>query len=153
MFLVFCYFMALIILNVRKTKESELSVLIRILTNYLQLITTSMSMSLSYPGILDSITDPLKRFGGSGETFLSFDCFVTDSQIKGPFESNAAFKLFLLIFLPIGLFALISLIWTLVYIFRNKWVVDMTRNLAISFISVVFLLHPQLTQAGLNTWR
>jgi len=65
--------MFLIIINVRKTEESQLSVLLRILTNYLQLITTSMSLSLSYPDSLFRIFDPIRRIGDSSETFLSFD--------------------------------------------------------------------------------
>ncbi|CAI2362983.1 unnamed protein product [Moneuplotes crassus] len=153
MILVFLYFMALIVLNVRKTKESQMSVLLRILTNYMQLITTSMSMSLSYPSFLDSFTGPLKRMGGSSDTFLSFDCFVTDYEIKGPFQKNSVFKLFLLIFLPLALFFVISLIWVVIYLIKRRWMKNIQRNLTISFISVVFLLHPRLTQAGINIWR
>ena len=93
--------MLLIIINVKKTKESEVSVLFRIMTNYLQLLTTSMSFSTSYPGALSDIFYPAQRVGGSSDTFLSFDCFVDDYQIKGPFESTALFKQFLLFFLAI----------------------------------------------------
>jgi len=102
--------MLLIIINVRKTEESQLSVLLRIFTNYLQLVTTSMSMSVSYPNSLSVIFDPFKRLGGSSDTFLSFDCFITDYEIKGPFESNAIFKLFLLAFLPIIIFSIVAFV-------------------------------------------
>ncbi|CAI2365451.1 unnamed protein product [Moneuplotes crassus] len=150
--LVFSYFMYLIIKNL-KAKENDISILLRILTNYLQLITTSMSMSLSYPSFLNSVTLPFKRLGGSSDTFLSFDCFVTNYEIKGPFESNAVLKLFLLLVLPIILFTLIALIWILVWSVKKKWVKDIKKNLLISAISVIFLLHPRLTQASINTWR
>ncbi|CAI2370626.1 unnamed protein product [Moneuplotes crassus] len=153
LFLIFCYFMALIVLNIRKTEESQVSVLLRILTNYMQLITTSMSMTLSYPSFLDSITGPLKRLGGSSDTFLSFDCFITDYEIKGSFESNEVFKLFLTIFLPVVLFAFIAALWVVMRLFSKKLVPNLTRNLVISFISIVFLLHPRLTQTSINTWR
>jgi len=62
--------MILIIINVNKTSESELSVLFRILTNYLQLMTTSLAMNSSYP---DSMSIFPTEIGGSSETFLSFD--------------------------------------------------------------------------------
>jgi len=65
--------MILIIINVRKTQESELSVLLRILTNYLQLITTSLAMSAEYPDSFTDILIPAQRIGGSSDTFLSFD--------------------------------------------------------------------------------
>ena len=108
MLLVFSYFMFLIIVNVRKTEESQFSVLLRIMTNYLQLITTSMSMSLSYPDTLNFLVGPVKSIGGSSDVFLSFDCFITDYEVKGPFESRAFFKLFLLALLPIVLFLIVS---------------------------------------------
>lgn len=136
MLIVFAYFMFLIIINIRKTEESQLSVLMRIFTNYLQLITTSMSMSLSYPNTLKSLVGPIKSIGGLSDTFMSFDCFVTDHEIKWPFESNSVFKLFLLAFLPIALFLIVTL-----YFISKKLVKNMTRNLVISGISIIYLLH------------
>lgn len=71
--LVFGFFLVLIFINVNKTKESELSILFRIMTNYLQLITTSMSLSSGYPDSLTNVFIPANRIGGSSEAFLSFD--------------------------------------------------------------------------------
>ena len=147
------YFMFLIIVNVRKTEESRFSVLLRMMTNYLQLVTTSMSMSLSYPGTLNFLVGPMKRIGGSADTFLSFDCFVTDYEIKGPFESNSGFKLFLLALLPIVLFIIVSIIWIIVYLINKRLVKNMPKNLVISAISIVYLLHPQLTKQSINVFR
>ena len=118
--LVFIFIMLLIIINVRKTKESEVSVLFRIMTNYLQLLATSMSFSTRYPGALSDIFYPAQRVGGSSDTFLSFDCFVDDYQIKGPFESAPLFKQFLLFFLPLILFIIVALFWLVVYLLKRK---------------------------------
>jgi len=99
--LVFLFFMIIIVINVKKSKESEISVLFRIMTNYLQLITTSMSFSTSYPKILGDMFSPFEQVGGASDTFLSFDCFITDYEIKEPFPSNVFFKVFLAALLPI----------------------------------------------------
>ena len=151
--LVFGFFLFMIIINVRKTKESQLSVLLRILTNYLQLVTTSMSMSLSYPKSLFRMFSPFQKFGGPSDAFLSFDWFITDYEIKGPFDSNAALKLFLLGLLPIILFIIVSLLWLLIYLLNEKLVTNLKRNLLVSFISIMFLLHPKLIEQSLNTFR
>lgn len=71
--IVFVFFMIIIAINVRKSKESEISVLFRIMTNYLQLLTTSISFSSNFPGTLTDIFIPIRRVGGASETFLSFD--------------------------------------------------------------------------------
>jgi len=67
------FFMAIIIINIRKTEESQISVLFRILTNYLQLITSALAMSSSFPDTFASFLGPVETIGGSSDTFLSFD--------------------------------------------------------------------------------
>jgi hypothetical protein len=65
--------MVLIAINVRKRKENEVSVLIRIMTNYLQLMVTIMSFTPVFPKTLFAVLSPVKRLGDASETFLSFD--------------------------------------------------------------------------------
>ncbi|CAI2380707.1 unnamed protein product [Moneuplotes crassus] len=151
--LMFGFFMMTIITNVRKTTESEFSTLLRILTSYLQIITTSMSMTAKYPSSMANIFMPLNRIGDSSEPFLSFDCFITDYEIKGPFDSNAILKLFLIMLLPIFLCLAVFSVWFVLMIIRKNWVKDIKRCLTVSFISIIFLLHPKLTEAGINAFR
>lgn len=153
MLLVFCYFMVIIIVNVRKTTESQISILLRILTNYVQIITLSISFSTKYPDSLTDILSPAETIGNSSEAFMSFDCFVRDSQIQGPFPSPKFFKLFLVFWLPLVIFTLVAVIWFIVNILKPQLVVNLTRNLVISFISIIFLLHPKLAQQGINLFR
>lgn len=151
--LVFAYIMFMIIINIRKTEESEFSVMMRILTNYLQLITVSVSMTADYPSLIFTIAGPIQSFGGSSEAFMSFDCFITEYEIKGPFQSNSVLKLFILMLLPVLLFLCVTVFWVILYHLRRDWVKDMTRNLVISFISIVYLLHPKLTEQSLGFFR
>ncbi|CAI2378198.1 unnamed protein product [Moneuplotes crassus] len=150
---VFAYFMVIIIVNVRKTSESQVSILLRILTNYVQILTLSISFSTKYPGTLSDILIPAETVGNSSEAFMSFDCFVMDSEIKGPFPSSIFFKLFLIIWLPLAIFLCVALIWVIVYYTKRRWVLNITRNLIISFISILFLLHPKLAQESINLFR
>jgi len=152
-FAVFLYFMMIIIVNVRKTSESEFSILLRILTNYAQLLTSAMSFSSNFPNAIGDALLPVNSIGDSSEAFMSFDCFIRDSEVTGPFPSTALFKLFLVFFLPLILFLLVSLIWVLVYFLKRKWVRDLQRNIAISFISIIFLLHPKMALEGFSIFR
>ncbi|CAI2377172.1 unnamed protein product [Moneuplotes crassus] len=151
--LVFGFFVLLVVINVKKTTESEISVLLRILTNYLQLVTVSISMSDEYPSLVISLFVPVKMFGGSADAFMSFDCFIKNSDITGPFGSNAIFKLFLLSFLPMILFLAISLIWLVLYFINKKWVKDLKRNLIISLVTIIFILHPKLAERSISIFR
>ena len=55
--------------------------------------------------------------------------------------------------LPLILFAVIALIWIALYLLKHKYVKSLQRNLAISFISILFLLHPKLTEQSLGLLR
>ena len=66
--------------NIRKQKESQTSTLLRIMTNYLQVIGSAMSFNLVYPTYLIEAMKPSQFFGETSETLLSFDCFFSDSK-------------------------------------------------------------------------
>ena len=144
--LVLIFIIAIVVVNIRKTKESQMSVLLRILTNYLQLIASMMSFDIKYPTNLSDMFLPFSQIGSSSEVFMSFDCFVTDYDVKGPFSSNKIFKVFLSALLPVILLIVFMLIWTALKFINRKLVPDLQRNIIISFISIVFLLHPRLIQ-------
>jgi hypothetical protein len=151
--LVFAFMMVLIAINVRKRKENEVSVLIRIMTNYLQLMVTIMSFTPVFPKTLFAVLAPVKRLGDASETFLSFDWFVTDYEIKGSFPSNEIFKIFLTAFMPIFITMITGMIWIAVKIIMPKWAPDLKRCWIISFVSIMFFLHPKLAEESLKVFR
>lgn len=151
--LVILFYIIMVVINVRKTSESGISVLTRILANYLQLLTVSVSMTNEFPSVITAISIPVKMFGGSTDTFMSFDCFIEDSEVKFIFDSNAVFKLFLLMFLPLLLFLIMAVMWIIVKKIKPDSVRDLKRNIVISFISVVFLLHPKLTERSVSLFK
>ena len=69
------------------------------------------------------------------------------------FNSNSVFKLFLMTFLPIGLFLVMTVMWVTIRYIKQGWVKDIKRNLVISFITVVFLLHPKLTERSISIFK
>ncbi|CAI2362506.1 unnamed protein product [Moneuplotes crassus] len=151
--IVLLFFIFMVVINVRKTDESELSILLRILTNYIQLITVCISMTSDYPAGFLSLAIPMRLFGSSTDSLISFDCFIQDSEIKFIFDSNAIFKLFLMIFLPIALFITIAVMWIIIKLIRPAWCTDMKRALAISFITIIFILHPKLTEKSISMFK
>ena len=64
---------ALITVNIRKKKESQTSILMRIMANYLQVMTATLAYSMKFPEILKNMFFPVERVGSSSQTLLSFD--------------------------------------------------------------------------------
>ena len=135
---------------IRKKRENQTSILLRIFTNYLQLVTASLSFNLNFP---DTITDsfgPVETVGSASDTFLSFDCFIEDTQMTGFAPSNEIFKVFLVMLLPIILIIIFSTIWGVLYIMNKKLFGNIKKYIVVSIICTVFLLHPTITKSTLD---
>lgn len=151
--LVGAFFIILIIVGIRKRRESQQSILLRILANYLQLLTAALSFNLKFPKALTELMYPVERIGASSEAFLSFDCFVRDTEIKAFTPSVAIFKIFLTGLLPIALVFLAMIVWLIIFVTCRRWVPDIVRNMVITVIVILFLLHPMLTKVGLEIFQ
>ena len=145
--------MVLIITTIKKKKENQTSILLRVLANYLQLITAANSFNLKFPDGFTEIFGSIEIIGASSDAFFSFDCFVEDSEIKMFAPSNEIFKAFLAIFLPIILIGIFILIWLILSLVSSTMHDSLKRNIIISVICTLFLLHPNLTKQSLGLFE
>ena len=147
----------IMIINIRKREENQTSILLRILTNYIQLISVSFYLGVKFPvgftnmfTILDSVSYP-------NEAFLSFDWFVEDYQIKMFTPSNMLFKIFCLTLLPLILIlifcCLILLVKLFVLVICKRYNFDAKRSMVIWIISIVSFLHPILALESLRLFQ
>jgi len=63
----------LVIVNLQKKEDSNISVLMRIMTNYLQMFTAALAFNLQFPNYMSSAFSSAQQIGGSSGVFLSFD--------------------------------------------------------------------------------
>ena len=63
--------MVLIITTIKKKKENQTSILLRVLANYLQLITAANSFNLKFPDGLIDIFGSIEIIGASGNFKLN----------------------------------------------------------------------------------
>ena len=152
-FIAFAFLLVLTITTIRKKKEDQVSILLRIMTNYLQLISAAYSFNLKFPDGFLEIFGSIEIIGASSDSFLSFDCFVKDSEIKFLVPSTEIFKAFLTIFLPIVLIVIFVLIWVILYLINSKVFRNLKRNIIISVICTLFLLHPNVTKQALSLFE
>ena len=149
----FGFLMVMIILMLRKKKENQMSILIRIMTNYLQLISLALSFGLSFPDYLTQSFSIFDTIGSSSDTFLSYDWFFTSIQVTGFTPSVSLFKIVLTGLLPLILFTILAVIWITLYYALYKWFSNLKLNLIISIICIIFLLHPTITKSSLEIFE
>jgi hypothetical protein len=150
---VFIFLLILILINVNKIKDSNISILLKILTNYIHLISTSLSISINYPDTLQAMFLPIEQLGIASDTILNFDCFIHDYAIQGPFPSNSVLKIFLTSLLPLLIFMMFTSIWTIIYFIRKKWVPNFKRQVTIMLFTIMFFLHPNLIKESISIFK
>ena len=151
--LVSLFFIIMIIVGIRKKRESQQSILLRIMANYFQLLTAAMSFNLKFPTSLSQIMFPAEKIGTSSEAFLSFDWFVRDSNVITMTPNIAIFKVMLTGLLPIFLIIIGLVFWSAVYMIPVKVFKDFKRNMCVTAIVILYLLHPMLTKVGLEMFQ
>ena len=143
----------MIVVGIKKKNENQQSILLRIIANYFQLITAAMSFNLKFPSALSDAFLPAEKVGSSTEAFLSFDWFLSDSNVITFTPNIAIFKVFLTGLLPIFLLFVGLLFWSIAYFIPVRIFKDFKRNLCITTIVILYLLHPMLTKVGLEMFQ
>lgn len=87
--------------NVAKKEDSNMSVLMRIMTNYLQMIAATLSFNLQFPNYLFDAFSSVKQAGNSSGVFLSFDCFLMATRVTEVFNNVSYLKVMCLGLVPI----------------------------------------------------
>ena len=147
----------IIIVNIRKTSENQFSILLRIFTNYLHMVSLSMSFGADIPSTFISVFTQFEKVGSPNETLFSFDCFIEDYDIKAFSPSNLLFKSFLLAILPLILMMLVLIVIFIIKLITLMIFKDLkyefTRYMIVSTICIIFLFHPTLTLESLRLFQ
>ena len=72
-FVILAFIASLITVNIRKKKESQSSILMRIIANYFQVMTATLAYGMRFPELMLLMFEPIGRVGQSSSTLLSFD--------------------------------------------------------------------------------
>ena len=104
----------LIWVNIRKKGKSNTSTLFRIMTNYSQIVSASLSMNFTLPSTVSDAFSPLKQTTDSTETFLSIDCFLQDSNLTVFNSSTFILKVLISSLCPFVMIIFVILFWLIV---------------------------------------
>jgi hypothetical protein len=102
--------------NVQKKGDSNVSVLMRIMTNYLQIIAASMSYNLKMPSYLLDVLTSAEQAGSSSGILLSFDCLLMDTSIDTVFDNIAYLKVLCIALMPVILIGASTALYAVIFI-------------------------------------
>lgn len=79
--------------NIQKKGDSNISVLLRIMTNYMQILAISMSFNLHFPEYMTNAFSGTSKVGNSAGILLSLDCLLLDTVLVDYFDNMAYVKM------------------------------------------------------------
>ena len=143
----------LVTVNIKKTRESQSSVLLKILVNYLQIMAVTLSFGMRFPDIVLNMFFPIRTIGSSSGVLISFDCLKRQADFKLFTPSSLFLKALMAAILPIILFIGIIIVFSLLHLIFPKRFTDFKRNILVSFISLIFLLHPPISRTAFQMFQ
>ena len=119
----------------------------------MQIITATLSYSMKFPAVLTNMFFPVQQIGTGSDSLLSFDWFASTTKMTLFAPSTAILKVFMTAILPILLSILSIVVWAILYYWFPKKFSDFKRNVVVSIITILFLLHPTLTKSALGMFQ
>ncbi|CAI2387268.1 unnamed protein product [Moneuplotes crassus] len=155
-FLTMIFLGVIILLNLNKKKDNQMSILCRIFTNYLQLMSAALSYNVNVPGNFRGIFAQLDKISFQTLNF-SYDCFIDDHEVRVFAPSISLFKQFLYLCLPVIIVLVMSACIVIIKVIfmkvRPNKNFELRRAIVVSLICIIFLLHPKLTFEALSAFR
>lgn len=136
--------------NIQKKGDSNISVLMRIMTNYLQIIAATLSYNLQFPTYFLDIFSSVQTAGNSSGIFLSYDCLLMETRANDAFDNIAYLKVMCLAFIPMVIICCSALLYCCIF-YKDK--VKIKRYICVTVITVIFLFHATITQFALRIFK
>lgn len=121
--------------------KSQLSIYMKVLMNYLQLVIACTSVNLNYPRELLDLSLAQRRVGNVDNQIFAIDCFFDDPDSIASIQK----KLIVIAVAPVLVAVLAIFMWGNVKIIRSKTTKVFCKSVA-SVIILFFLLHPTITR-------
>jgi hypothetical protein len=139
--------------NIRAKKDAPGAILLRILTNYFQIITSASYFNLTFPSSLEGLFSGVRAVGESARIFLSVDCFIQDFAMVESNNTTEYFKAFMSSLTPIIFTFVVVCIWLIIKAIKRYTLMEFKNRVIISLCVVLFLLHPSITGMAMGLFN
>eukprot|EP00347_Sterkiella_histriomuscorum_P004272 403361082 len=143
---VMAYMLFMIVTNLREDSNQEASAILRILTNFLQIISSTSLIDLQWPETLKSFYRAFSILGETSSRLISFDCFVFETILKNDSNSLVYFKTLLIGVLPIALIIVFLIFTFIIILIRGMNFQTFKKWSIVSIVVIIYFLHPQITK-------
>lgn len=120
--------------------RSELAIYVKILVNYLQLVTVAGALHLKWPSYVSLFLQGQQTVGSASEQILSIECLLKSLSKQEIYYTNLTVNLIA----PLVIIAGASVIWLLIGLFSKTH--SIKQKIVGSTVLLLFVLHTSLTK-------
>ena len=123
--------------------KAEYSIQIKIMTNYIQLVTLVIGFKLKWPHEVEDAFTAQNSVGGTSDQFFSLDCLIGDGISQ---EDTYYRKMIMMLLIPLPMIAASVIFWGVVVLKTRKWE-QMREECAATIVIIFFLILPNLVNS------
>ena len=152
-FIIFTVRNALKLKDVKKDdKKPKISILIKILLNYVQLVSIVGSFSFEWPAAVKQMFNVQTKVSSSASEVFSVDCLLPQSD--NPTIKPVFTKLLIIVLSPIFLMIAVTFIWIIIIkLKKTAGKSKLIPNVTTTCIILLFMIHTTLVQTALTIFR
>ncbi|CDW88778.1 UNKNOWN [Stylonychia lemnae] len=140
------YLLFLIRTNLKENANHETSAIMRILTNFLQILTSTNMIDLQWPESLTNFYKIFSQLGESSDRLLSFDCFLQNTLLANESNSFVYIKALMMSVMPLLIIFIYFLIMLIAVVNKGLGKKALARWIIATSVVTIYFLHPQVTK-------
>eukprot|EP00347_Sterkiella_histriomuscorum_P013164 403365763 len=140
-----------IIINLARNTESQLSTISRIFMNYIQIVSSTSAYNLGWPSYVAQYLGAYQKIGEATQSFVSVDCILKETKMIDEYFIVYYLYGIILSIIPFCIIFAFAFIFMILKVIRNKTLAELKREIIVCILVVVYALHPTITKysAGL----
>ncbi|CDW82435.1 UNKNOWN [Stylonychia lemnae] len=127
-------------------QSKDRSTVLKILTNFVQMLTMTFSLKLDWPVSMQDFHNVVAQIGYSQDSIISIDCFLSESAPYNTSHSHIYLKTILIGLMPFMIFVIFLVVMILLIIFQRKRFEIIKKWLVVQALIVVHFLHPSISK-------
>ena len=141
-----------------KSKSNKAAILMKILTNYLQLVSIVSSFDFKWSEDTSNVMGGQSQASEATGQIFNFDCVLKSLGTQNIGLRSFFLKLTFIAIFPVLAYFICKLVWFIIYSKRHrktvwKHLVEMNNRVTTSIVVIMFMIHPNIVKTSIYGFR
>ena len=141
-----------------KRKSNKAAILMKILTNYFQLVSIVSSFNFNWSDNTATMMSGQSQVSESSGQIFNFDCVLRSLGTENIGLRSFFLKLSFIAIFPVIAYVICKLVWLVIFYKRHKkdlfkYILQMNNRLMTSMVVIMFIIHPTIVKTSIFSFR